>query len=61
MEYNFADVCHHIAAYFNELAKAYEHDKQDITARCDYLTEEVEKNKATKRRILAALQEDLNG
>ena len=60
MEYNFANTCRLIAQYFANLAEAYEKDKQDLTARCDYLTEEVSKNNATKRKILAALQEDLN-
>ena len=59
MEYNFADACRQLADLFMELAKTYENDKQYITARCDYLTEEVEKNNTTKRKILAALKEDL--
>lgn len=60
MEYNFADTCRQLADLFMELAKTYENDKQYIRARCDYLTEEVEKNNVTKRKILAALKEDLN-
>jgi hypothetical protein len=60
MEYNFANACRLIAQHFANLADAYEKDKRDLTARCDYLTNEVGKNNEVKRKILAVLQEDLD-
>lgn len=60
MEYNFADTCRQIAALFMELADAYEEDKLSLIARYDYLDNEVNKTKETKRKMLKALQEDLN-
>lgn len=61
MEYNFADTCRHIAQHFTDLANAYEEDKQIINARLDFHEQEIANNNETKRKILAVLQEDLNG
>ena len=61
MEYNFADTCRRISRHFADLADAYEEDKQITKARLDLHEKEIEHNNETKRKILAALQEDLNG
>ena len=61
MEYNFADACRQIAECFDNLAKAYERDQQEVDKRLNNHVSEIAKNKETKQRILKALQEDLNG
>ena len=61
MEYNFGNTCKELANLFTELASAYEEDKQITKARLDLHDRELEHNNETKRKILAALQEDLNG
>lgn len=61
MEYNFADTCRSISRHFADLADAYEEDKQMTKARLDLHQQEIEHNNKIKRKILAALQEDLNG
>ena len=61
MEYNFAESCRRISRDFAYLADAYEEDKQIIKARLDYQEKKIENNNETKRKILAILQEDLNG
>ena len=61
MAYNFANTCRLISKYFGDLADAYEKDKQIIEARLDRHDIEIAKNYETKKRILKALQEDLNG
>lgn len=61
MEYNFANTCREISQYFADLANAYEKDKQIIEARFDFHENEIRNNNETKRKILAALREDLNG
>ena len=60
MKYDFADACRQIATYFVDLADAYEKDKQITKARLDGHDKEIVKNNETKKRILEALQEDLN-
>jgi hypothetical protein len=61
MEYNFANACRLISQHFADLAVAYEEDKQIMKARLDLHDREIEHNNETKRKILTALQEDLNG
>ena len=61
MEYNFAETCRLISRHFANLADAYEEDMQITEARLDFHEREIEHNNETKRKILAALQEDLNG
>ena len=61
MEYNFAETCRRISRHFADLADAYEEDKQITKARLDLHERELYKNNETKKRILEALQEDLNG
>jgi hypothetical protein len=61
MEYNFANICRRIAQNFTDLADTYEENKQIIEARLDFHEKEIEHNNETKRKILTALQEDLNG
>jgi hypothetical protein len=61
MEYNFADTCRLISQHFADLAEAYEKDKSIIKVRLDGHEREIEHNNETKRKILTALQEDLNG
>ena len=61
MEYNFADTCRRISRHFADLADAYEENIQVIRARLDSHETEIINNNETKRKILAALQEDLNG
>lgn len=61
MEYNFADTCRQIAALFTELADAYKEDKLSLIARYDHLDNEINKTNEIKRKMLKALQEDLNG
>jgi hypothetical protein len=60
MEYNFAETCRQISRHFDYLADAYEKDKQITKARLDFHEKEIVKNNETKKRILEALQEDLN-
>ena len=61
MEYNFANTCRLISKHFADLADAYEEEKQITKARLDRHEIEIEHNNETKRKILTALQEDLNG
>ena len=61
MAYNFADACRRISQQFADLADAYEEDKQITKARLDVHETEIANNNETKRKILTALQEDLNG
>jgi hypothetical protein len=61
MEYNFANICRRIAQNFTDLADTYEENKQIIEARLDFHDRELANNNETKRKIFAALQEDLNG
>lgn len=61
MEFNFKSTCKELANLFTKLADAYEEDKQITKARLDFHENEIEHNNKTKRKILAALQEDLNG
>ena len=58
---DFSTICRNIAALFTELADAYEAAKLSLIARYDYLDDEVAKTNETKRKMLKALQEDLNG
>ena len=60
MEFNFADACRRIAQHFVDLADAYEKDKQITKVRLDGHDREIVKNNETKKRMLEALQEDLN-
>lgn len=60
MEFNFSDICCRIAQHFVDLADAYEKDKQMIKVRLDGHDKEIVKNNETKKRIIEALQEDLN-
>ncbi len=60
MEYNFADTCRLISQHFADLAEAYEKDKSITKVRLDFHEREIEHNNETKRKILTALQEDLN-
>lgn len=61
MEFNFVDTCRLISQHFADLADAYEEDMQITEARLDFHEREIEHNNETKRKILVALQEDLNG
>lgn len=61
MEYNFTDICLRISQHFADLAAAYEKDNQLIKAQLDFHAKEIANNNETKRKILAALQEDVNG
>ena len=61
MEYNFADTCRQISSYFADLANAYERDKQITKQRLDLHDREIVNNIETKKKVLAILQEDLNG
>ena len=61
MEYNFADTCRLISQHFADLAEAYEKDKSITKVRLDLHDKEIVKNNETKKRMLEALQEDLNG
>ena len=61
MEHNFVDTCRQIARYFDNLADAYDEDKQIIKVRLDEHEKEIEHNNETKRKMLAVLQEDLHG
>ena len=61
MESKFANTCHNISQFFADLAAAYEEDRQTIKAQLDFHEKEIVNNNETKRKILAALQEDLNG
>ena len=61
MESDFANICLNISRYFADLAAAYKEDKQIIKAQLDFHEKEIANNNETKRKILAALQEDLNG
>ena len=60
MEYNFAMTCRQISQYFADLAEEYEKDMKQIKVRLDLHDREIVKNNETKKRILEALQEDLN-
>lgn len=60
MEYNFRNTCKELANLFTQLADAYEEDKQITKARLDLHDKEIVKNNETKKRMLEALQEDLN-
>ena len=61
MEYNFRNTCRELANLFTKLADAYEEDKQITKVRLDLHDKEIVKNNETKKRMLEALQEDLNG
>lgn len=61
MEYNFAITCRQISQYFADLAEEYEKDMDIIKVRLDMHDRELEHNNKTKRKILEALQEDVNG
>ena len=61
MEYNFADTCRRISQHFADLADAYEENIQVIKAKLDSHETEIINNNETKRKILAVLQEDLDG
>ena len=61
MESNFSGICRRIANYFADLADAYEEDIQNTKARLDFCERELANNYETKRKILVALQEELNG
>ena len=60
MEYNFAITCRQISQYFADLAEEYEKNMDIIKVRLDMHDKEIVKNNETKKRILEALQEDLN-
>lgn len=61
MEHNFVDTCRQIARYFDNLADAYDEDKQIIKVRLDEHDKEIVKNNETKKRMVEVLREDLNG
>ena len=61
MEYKFAEACRHISRYFADLADAYERDQQTTKQRLDLCDREIVNNIETKKKMLAILQEDLNG
>ena len=61
MEYNFADTCRQTSRHFADLADAYEKDKDIIKVRLDLHDREIVNNIETKKKMLAILQEDLNG
>ena len=61
MEYDFADTCRQISRHFADLADAYEKDKNIIKVRLDLHDREIVNNIETKKKMLAILQEDLNG
>ena len=61
MESDFAYTCRQLAVLFIELAEKYDKDKQTVKTRLDIHDREIVNNNETKKKMFAALQEDLNG
>ena len=61
MEYSFENLCYELVQMFTCLGEEYATDKSFHENKMNMLEREVNKNNETKRKILTALQEDLNG
>ena len=61
MEYSFENLCYELAQMFTSLGAEYAKDKSFYESKMNMLEREVNKNNATKRKLLQVLQEDIDG